>query len=83
MPGGRACSGAVINLLQRVGPEVRSRRIWAAACAFCVQLFNFPKASAGMANTFSLGGPDPGSVPPRHFLKPAFTYQGLPVQEGH
>lgn len=54
-----------------------------SACAFCVQLFNFLEASAGMADTFSLGGADPSSAPPRHFLKPAITYQGLPVQGGH
>lgn len=56
MPGGCARSGARINVLRRAGTEVESHAYGQPACAFCVQLFDFLKASAGMADTFSLGG---------------------------
>ena len=83
MPGGRACRGPRINVLGASGLKSEAGAYGPPACAFCVQLFNFLEASAGMADAFSLGGADPSSAPPRHFLKPAITYQGLPVQGGH
>jgi len=83
MPGGRASRGPGSMCSGASSLKSEAGAYGPPACAFCVQLFNFLEASAGMADTFSLGGNDPGSVPPRHFLKPAITYQGLPVQGGH